>query len=304
MLAVAVAVLAATALGILCERRYTTARTIARWALSLMVYVLLPFASFVTVAHTHVTAASGAGLGFAYVAVCTAGLLAWAIGRFGLRLPPARLGVVICSVVVVNTGYLGLPMTIALLGQSALGPAVTYDQLVSTPSLFLLGFGVGAMFGNQAGEPARRRLRTFFTRNPPLWAVIAGLLAPPWLAPAPLPAVSHVVVGALLVIGFFTVGIHLSAGRAAYGGALLGLPKPAVWLALVLRLIVSPLIVTGMSRAVVTVPHAYLLEAAMASGISVLLIAHVYGLDERLAATIIVWSTAVVIIVGLLVQAL
>jgi malate permease and related proteins len=236
--------------------------------------------------------------------VCTVGLLGWAVGRFVLHLPSRRLGVVICGVVIVNTGYLGLPMTIALLGQHALGSAVAYDQLVSAPSLFLLGFGVGAMFGDQAGTPARRRLRTFFTRNPPLWAVVAGALAPHSLAPAPLPAISHVVVAALLVIGFFTVGVHLSAGRDAYSGGLLDLPRSEVWLALGLRLLVSPLIVAAMSMTVVTVPSAYVLEAAMPSGITVLLVAHIYGLDERLAATIIVWSTAVVIIVGLLAQAL
>ena len=43
----------------------------------------------------------------------------------------------------------------------------------------LLGaFAVGAAFGTKAGEGVGDRVRFFFTRNPLLYAAVAGLLAP------------------------------------------------------------------------------------------------------------------------------
>ena len=84
----------------------------------------------------------------------------------------------ICAVLSVNTGYLGYPLTVALLGRDQLSTAVLYDVLVTGPSLLLGAFAVGAAFGTKAGESPRQRVRAFFTRNPPLYAAIAGLLAP------------------------------------------------------------------------------------------------------------------------------
>jgi predicted permease len=299
LILVALAVVFATAFGIVSEHRFAGARTVAQRTLALMLYVLVPFVSFVNIAHLRVTVAGGVGLGFAYVMVAIVGLSAWAAGRFWLRLDDRRLGAVICAVIVVNTGYLGLPMTVALLHSRALGSAIAYDQLVSGPSLFLIGFGVGATFGDTAGVGGWARARAFVTRNPPLIAVVAGLLAPPSLAPAPLLAASHVVVASLLVLGFFAVGVYLSSERREDGAPLLERPDRPVLLALSLRLLAAPLILAGLSTLIVHVPSVYLLQAAMPTGISSLIVGHAYGLDQRLIATIIVWSTATALAGGL-----
>ena len=304
MIAVALAVVIATSVGIGCEHRFATAPQLARRALALMLYVLLPFISYVNIAHLRVTLAGGAGLGFAYVAVAVVGLIAWRVGRSRLHLSDRRLGAVICSVIVVNTGYLGFPMVVALLGTGALPSGIAYDQLVSGPSVFLIAFAVGAALGDAGGDDPRARARGFVTRNPPLLAVIAGLLVPSSLAPNPLPAISHVVVYGLLLLGFFAVGIYLSSERRADGAALLERPDAPVLLALGLRVVVAPLIVLGLSTLIVRVPHAYLLDAAMPTGINSLIVGHAYGLDQRLIATIIVWSTAAVLVVGLVASAL
>jgi hypothetical protein len=70
-------------------------------------------------------------------------------------------------------------------------------------------------------------------------------------------------------------------------------------MAILLRAGLAPLILAGLSLLVVRVPHAYLLQAAMPSGINSLVVGHAYGLDQRLIATIIVWSTMLTLIVGL-----
>lgn len=299
MIIVTLAVVAAMAFGIACEHRSTAAAARAsRTALAIMLYALVPFVSFVNIAHLHLTSGGGVGLIGAYVAIGTAGVTAWAIGRFGMRLARPTLGAIILSVVVVNTGYLGLPMTVALLGTSHLGSAVAYDQLVSGPMLLTVGFGIGAAFGRNAGDTRRERFRAFLVRNPPLLAVIAGLIAPASLAPSVLVHASHIVVIALLPLGFFAVGVNLSAERREDAAPLLEPPDRRVMLAVALRLAAVPAFLALISELVVKLPTAYLLQAAMPTGISSLIVGHAYGLDQRLIATIIVWSTATVLLVG------
>src|SRR4029453_6680644 len=104
----------------------------------------------------------------------------------------------------------GYPLVASLLGFDALGEAVAYDIVAPAPSLLLLGFGTGAAFGAKVGEGFRDRVIAFFTRNPPLYAAIAGLLAPDALAPDLLVDISRGVVIALLPIGFFAVGAVLA----------------------------------------------------------------------------------------------
>jgi predicted permease len=303
MLIVALAVVTAVAVGVVSERRTARAPALARRILQLMLYALVPFVSFVNIAHLRVTVAAGTGLVFAYLALGLAGAAAGYAGR-RMRLSRPEIGALICSVILVNTGYLGLPMTVALIGPHQLGTAIAYDQLVSGPMLFIAGFGIGAAFGTRAGEGARARARSFFARNPPLLAVAAGLLASPALAPAPLVHASRFVVAALLPLGFFVVGVNLSAERREDGAPLLERPDRRVLTAVGLRLLVTPLLLATVSATIVTLPSAYLLQAAMPSAINSLLVGHAYGLDQRLIATAIVWSTIATLLVGLVIGTL
>jgi len=303
VLIVALAVLVAAAVGVAGERRSAHAPAIARRILQLMLYVLVPFVSFVNIAHLDVTVAAGTGLGFAYVALGLAGAAAGYAGR-RMQLSRPEIGALICSVILVNTGYLGLPMTVALIGPRQLGTAIAYDQLVSGPMLFIAGFGIGAAFGTRAGEGARARTRAFFARNPPLLAVVAGLVAPASLAPSALVHASHVVVAALLGLGFFVVGVNLSAERREDGAPLLEPPDRRVLVAVALRLLVAPLLLGAVSLTIVKLPSTYLLQAAMPSAINSLLVGHAYGLDQRMIATAIVWSTFATLTIGLLIAAL
>jgi predicted permease len=247
--------------------------------------------------------ATGTGLIFAYLALGVAGAAAGYAGRrMGLSRP--EIGGLICSVILVNTGYLGLPMTVALIGPRQLGTAIAYDQLVSGPMLFVAGFGIGAAFGTRAGEGVRARARSFLSRNPPLLAVAAGLLAPATLAPSALVHASRFVVAALLPLGFFVVGVNLSAERREDAAPLLERPDHRVLVAVGLRLVLTPLLLAAVSATIVTLPTTYLLQAAMPSAINSLLVGHAYGLDQRLIATAIVWSTIATVTVGLVIGVL
>lgn len=300
---VILAVFAATTVGVLAEHRTALAPRAARGALSAMLYALVPFVSFVSFAHLSLSLGAGVGLALAYVGLGAAGLLAVLLGR-RLGLGGPDLGAVVCTVILANTGYLGLPMSVVLLGARTLSHAVAYDQVVSGPMVFTVGFAVGAAFGTRGQSTLCGRLTVFLTRNPPLAAAVAGLLVPRAWAPHVLVLAAHDVVDVLLVLGFFAVGVFLSAERRADGARLLERPDRRVGLALTLRFGVNSLLLLLASLAGIGIPSAYLLQAVMPSGINSLIVGHAFGLDQRLIATVIVWSTTLVLLVAALAVAL
>jgi len=298
--AVAAVVIAATAAGVALEHRSAGAPRLAAGCLDVMLYVLVPFVAYTSFAHLHLSLDAGAGLVLAYVGLGLAGALAYVAGERWLRLPRPSVGALICVVLLVNTGYLGLPMSLAVLGSSHLNQAVAYDQVVSGPMVFTAGFAVGAVFGTRHEHVGPRRLLAVLTRNPPLIAALAGLLVPRALVPHVLIDVRRVVIDALLVVGFVVVGISLSAERREDDAPLLERPDRRIGTALVLRFATNAALLSLASLAGLAIPSAYLLQAAMPSGVNALLVGHAFGLDQRLIATAIVWSTTAVLFVGVL----
>jgi predicted permease len=289
----------------LAERRWRDrAAGAARRALVIALYTLIPFVTFFNLARLEVDADVGVGIVLSWVAVAAAATGAWATGRFLLQIPRAGTGAMICCTLVPNSGYLGYPLTAALLGFGSLGEAVAWDVLVAAPALLLVAFATGAAFGERAGESVRERVIAFFTRNPPLLAAIAGLLAPDALAPDLLVDASRGAIFAMLPLGFFAVGAVLA--EEAEGGVLrLGSPlRPPVGAAIALRMVAVPGLLYLMALPLIDLPGPYLLLAAMPCGINPLIVAHVYGLDARLTAEAIAWSTAIAVVGALLSVAL
>jgi predicted permease len=297
VIAVALAIAAFTAVGVVAERRFgERAQAGSRASIALVLWVVLPFVTFFNIARLELDAGVGGGLVIAYAELAVVGLLAYLAGSRLLGLRREQTGALIVVVILANTGYLGVPLTAALLGTDELGAAIAFDAVVSGPMFVGVAFAVGAAFGTTAGETPAERGRAFVLRNPPLVAVIAGLLAPDALAPDVLVDVAEVLVFAIVPVGFFILGVNLATegeeGELAF-------PPPftaPVAVALALRVLVAPALMLGLSAAIVTVPHAYLVQAAMPSGINSLVVAHAYGLDLKLTASAIAWTTAVVVL--------
>jgi len=290
----------AVAVGVASERRWPERTSkIAHRTLVLTVYTVLPVVIFFNLARASFTSDEELGLGLVYVAVALTGALAVIVSK-RLKVSRAARGSILTSSVMGNTGYLGLPLTAALLGFDQIPAAVLYDTVVTTPLLFLGAFGVGAIFGDTAGETATERIKAFFLRNPPLYAAIAGLLAPGWLAPDLAVDISRVLIVALLPIGFFAVGAALAEESADAAGKIDPDSTPAsIGLILVLKLIVMPLVLWAISLPLLDLPDTYLLLAAMPFGIIALIVAHLYGLDHRLTAKAVAWTTGAVLAVAL-----
>jgi predicted permease len=300
VLLTAATIAAATAVGVWAERRKPqAAANAARRSLTLMLYVLLPPVIFFNIASSNIDVSHGVGLLLGLVASSLGALTAYLLASRVLHLSRARTGAVVCTVLSVNTGYLGYPLTVALLGRDQLSTAVLYDVLVTGPCLLLGAFAVGAALGTKAGEGPRERVRAFFTRNPPLYAAVAGLLAPSALAPQFMVDLSQVLLVAILPIGFFAVGATL-AENAQHGD--LPMPPPLtkpVLVALGSRLILVPALLMLLAAPLIDLPAPYRLMAAMPSGINSMVVAHAYGLDMEITAEAVTWSTAIVVLAAL-----
>ncbi|MGZ6709031.1 MAG: AEC family transporter [Solirubrobacteraceae bacterium] len=295
MAAVLAAMLAATAAGVGAERRWGKgAERLVRRVMDALLYGLMPFVTFFVVARLHVTAAVGAGLAYGYVATGAAALAGWFVGTRVLRLERPAVGVLMLCGLAANCGYLGVPLVATLLGSGQLGAAVAWDTTVNGPMIFVFGFAIGAAFGTRAGSTRRQRVRAYLGRNPALIALILGLVVPDSFSPDPLWHLARVAAIAQLPIAFFVLGVFLMGERE--DGALDFPPRmtPALATALGVRLLVAPAIVVALSLLLVGAPRAYLVESAMPCAINTVMIAHVYGLDVRLAAAAVAWSTAIV----------
>jgi predicted permease len=300
VLLTALAIVAGVGVGVFAERRRPLAAGLAaRRALTLMLYVLVPPVIFFNLAASSIDVEHGVGLLLGILAVSLSGLAAWWVSSRVLGLSRPQTGAVVCAVLSVNTGYLGYPLTVALLGRDQLTTAVLYDVLVTAPCLLLGAFAVGAAFGTKAGEGPRQRIRAFFTRNPPLYAAIAGLLAPNALAPTVLVDASQILVFALLPLGFFAVGATL-AENAEHGE--LPMPPPLtrpVAVALGARLALAPALLMLLAAPLIDLPAAYRLMSAMPSGLNSMVVAHAYGLDMEVTAEAVTWSTGIVVLAAL-----
>jgi predicted permease len=279
------------AAGVMAERRHPArAGVAARRILKGLLFGVTPPVAFVNIVHLEITPDVGGGVVLGWIALILAGAIAWFVGRHWLRLPDPSTGVLVNVSLQANTGYLGLPLTVALLGAEHLPQAVAYDAFVQAPVLLLGVFGVAAALGTQAGGTRSERARAFIVRNPPLLAVLAGLVAPAALAPAALVDASHIVVFAALPFAFFAAGAILAEDREAARRPRLTPPIGAV---LVLRLVLAPLLLLALAAPLIDLPPAFLLLAAMPAGINGLTVAHAFGLDLRFAAASIAWTTGV-----------
>jgi predicted permease len=292
---------AGAAVGVESERRRPReAVALARRLLLVMLYVLVPPVIFFNLAASSISVDNAVGIGIALVNMALVGVAVWFVAAKLLRLSPPQTGAVICAAIVANTTYLGYPLTVALLGRDHLSTGVLFDVLVGGPTLMFGAFGVGAAFGTKAGEGMGARARTFFTRNPPLYAAVLGLLAPSALAPQVLVDASQILAVAILPLGFFAVGATLAEG-AEQGE--LPLPPPVtapVAVATLGRLALAPALLMLLAAPFIELPSAYRLMSAMPTGINALVVSHAYGLDNRIVAETITWSTALVIVAALL----
>jgi predicted permease len=304
VLLIVLTVIAATAVGVTVERRDNAlAHRLRFGVLQLMLWVLVPFVAYVNIARAHLSLDATLSIAIAAAAIMLAGTTMWRLARGPFGLPSASTGAAVVTTIQANTAYFGLPLIAALFSAEELSQAVVYDGLISLPMFVLGSYSVGARLGHAREGGVREQLRTVLLRNPVLWAVIAALLVPEAWAPEVLVTPSHLAVYALLPLGFFVVGVTL--GDEAKDGTLRIPPPltPPIAAVALLRMAFAPLVLLVVGLLWLDVPAPFYLMAAMPVGVNTVLVGHATGLDLRLTASAIAWTT-VIALAGVLVLTL
>ncbi len=218
--------------------------------------------------------------------------------RIGLR--DASFGALVAAFP--NTGFMGVPLLVALLGPSAAGPAIVtiLVDLFLTSSLCI---AVAQMQGtsHQGGAAALRAIRGALS-NPLPWSIGAGALASFWQIrlPQPVDSVIAMLASAASPVALFSIGAVLgSAAKKAAQDAAHITPLIDTMPAALIKLVVHPVLVLlvglnamrlgwPVSREAVIV---ITLVAALPSASNVSLLASRYGADVTRVARIILQST-------------
>jgi predicted permease len=193
--------------------------------------------------------------------------------------PPPTCGSFLLSAMVGNTGYLGYPVTLALVGPGLFGWALFYDMLGTMFGAYGLGVFLAARFGQGTRSP-RQMIGTLLL-NPALWGFIAGL----WLRDIPLPPLldTGLKAGAwvsialsLILIGMRLSQLHLqrSLKLASFGLGIKMLVVP-----LLLGAGISWLGIRGAPRLVMV------LQMGMPPAFATLMLTEAYDLDRELTVT-------------------
>ena len=216
--------------------------------------------------------------------------------RVGLK--DASFGALVASFP--NTGFMGVPLVVALLGPAAAGPViciVVADLFVTTSACIAIAQAHEAS-GHGSRTAALRALRGALS-NPLPWSVVAGALM--GLAglqlPGPLEVMVKMLADASTPVALFTIGAVLwRAGQHAHTRTPLADFLPV---ALVKNLL-HPLLVLALGSALLVLgaplsPYqlgVLVLAAALPSASNVSLLAERYQADNGRIARIIMASTA------------
>ncbi|MFP4337514.1 MAG: AEC family transporter [Halothece sp.] len=230
----------------------------------------------------------------AWSAIALGALLAWLWLRLPLNNnPPKKIvqGSLLLTSMFGNTGYLGYPIILAMVGEKYFGWAVFYDLLGTTLGAYGLGALLGSYFNDSTtNSPSFQQPRNIILpilTNPPLWGFGIAL----WLRQYQfIPIVEN----GLQVIGWgvITLSLILIGMRLSQLQSWQSLPKASVSLAikmlivpLSLGLLISPFnLSTGAHQVMV-------LEMAMPPAFATVVVSETYQLDYELTVTAVAFGS-------------
>ncbi|BDU14996.1 AEC family transporter [Lysobacter auxotrophicus] len=274
-------VLAMLALGYLFQRLRVLPGDAARTLNLVVLYVCLPAAVLRYVPRLHLEPALLGVIAVPWLLLGATVLIVGALSRW-LGFRRDETAVLMLTVALGNTSFLGYPLTRALVGDHALPYAVVYDQFGTFVILSTFGLWVLARYGGEY-SPSPREMALRIAKFPPLWALLAGFTVMPAEPPAWVAGGLQKLSDALLPLAMLTIGlsVRFALPRDELKPLAVGLVlKLAVMPALALLLV--PILNLHGPMARVTV-----LEAAMPSMVTAGALAIAHGLAPRLAAAMV-----------------
>lgn len=203
-----------------------------------------------------------------------------------------------------NSGFMGVPLLVALLGAAAAGPVIltmVIDMVVTT-SLCIAISRLGGADAHGAAKALKNALKGVLA-NPMPWAILLGAAVSVlgWQPPKPVAQTIGLLADAASPVALFTIGAVLARSQmlAAAGHAPVPLLRDYLPVAL-FKLFLHPLLVllVGVSLISLGVPMSrfaltvLVLTAALPSASNVSLLAERFGADNGRVARIILVSTA------------
>lgn len=196
-----------------------------------------------------------------------------------------------------NTGFMGVPLLLALLGPRSSGPVIVtmvVDLIITTSLCIAL-----SRAGQGGSGAALRQALTGMLRNPMPWAIVLGGLASAaaLTLPAPIMRTVDLLADAASPVALFTIGAVLARSRMSAGERT---PLTDVMPVALAKLLLHPLLMAGIGHAAIAagVPlepaalNALILVASLPSASNVVLLAERFGADTGRIAMIILLSTA------------
>ncbi|MDC2861183.1 MULTISPECIES: AEC family transporter [unclassified Delftia] len=198
-----------------------------------------------------------------------------------------------------NTGFMGVPMLVALLGERAAGPVIVtmaIDMVVTT-SLCIALSRLG-MPGGHGVTVALRRALAGMASNPMPWSIVLGAVASAagWTLPGPIDRTVAMLAGAASPVALFTIGAVLARSQMNSHERVAARDYVPIALA---KLLVHPLLVWAVARAAMALGLplgeeafvALVLLAALPSASNVSLLTERFGAHGGRVARIILVST-------------
>lgn len=274
-------VLAMLALGYLFQRLRVLPGDAPQTLNLVVLYVCLPAAVLRYVPRLHLEPALLGVIAVPWLLLGATVAVVLALSRW-FRFQRDETAVLLLTVALGNTSFLGYPLTRALVGEHALPYAVVYDQFGTFLMLSTFGLWVLAHYGGEH-RPSWREMALRVAKFPPLWALLAGFTVMPAQPPAWLDNGLQRLSDALLPLAMLTIGlsVRFALPRDELKPLAAGLAlKLAVMPALALALVPWLGLHGEMARTTV-------LEAAMPSMVTAGALAIAHGLAPRLAAAMV-----------------
>ena len=203
-----------------------------------------------------------------------------------------------------NTGFMGVPLLVALLGTAAAGPAIVtivIDMVITTSLCIALSRLDGA--GQQGVGQAAKNALLGVVKNPLPWAILLGTLFSAFQIelPGPVEKTVGLLGDAASPVALFTIGAVLARSQKIAHHEQHG---PLTWKDYVpvalIKLFLHPLLVLAVGLAVISmgVPidafalKVMVLVAALPSASNVAMLSERFGADNGRIARIILVSTA------------
>lgn len=220
----------------------------------------------------------------AYLAILLGAFLAWlgikgqAYFRNIVHQPPTQASLILAAMFG-NTGYLGYPITLAMVGKEYFAWALFYDLLGSFPGTYALGVVLAARFGG--GVQNHWQIAKAILINPALWGFGFGLLFRQVAIPTVAEFCLEKFAWSSVALSLVLIGMRLALLKSWRS-------LPQAGMSLGIKMLIVPLILGsimplfGLTGPIVKV---IVLQMAMPPAFATLVIAETFNLDRDLAVT-------------------